>query len=139
MHLIAYVSEIADQKNHETIIENIVQTAKTENAKRSITGVLFYHEGHFLQVIEGAEDTLRSLMRNIEADPRHSDISYLIDTKTESRGFRQWNMDSFDLGKDKSINSGVLTELTESFKKNLLPRSDMLVFYYKALLKMKAA
>ena len=138
MHLIAYASEIAIKSDHETLIEEIVAVAKRENPKRGITGVLFYHEGHFLQVIEGEEQALRELMSNIEADPRHKDVSYLIDTKTESRGFRQWNMDSFDLDSDKKINGGMLAELTESFKKNLMPRSDMLVFYYKALLKKAA-
>ena len=139
MHLIAYVSQAPGLANKEFLLEDIVTVAKRENPKRGITGVLFYHDGHFLQVIEGEESSLRSLMSNIEADPRHSEVNYLIDTKTESRGFRQWNMDSFDLGSDRKIDRGVLTELTESFKKNLLPRSDMLVFYYKALLKMKAA
>ncbi len=135
MHLIAYISELShDIRSHDLLISEVVATAKKENPRNDITGVLFYLNGKFLQVIEGPEDSLRRLMRNIEADPRHHSVDYVIDTPVKSRGFSKWNMDSFDLENPKLFDLAVLKEITVSFKKNLLPRSDMLVFYYRTLL-----
>ena len=111
-----------------------MRTAKRENAKRGITGVLFCVDGVFLQVIEGEEENIRQLMRNIESDPRHRDIGYLIDTAVEERGFGQWNMDGFVLKEGTIFNGEVLKDLTESFRVNLVPRSDKLVSYYKFLI-----
>ena len=88
MHLITYMSDYTgtdDQVKQDLV--NITKTAKVENALREITGVLFYMEGKFLQVMEGEEDVLRSLMLNIEKDPRHKNIIYLIDTSIENAVF----------------------------------------------------
>lgn len=138
MHLIAYVSSFNAKKyDPDEVLEEIVNVAKVENAKRQITGVLFYLNGVFLQIIEGEEALLRQLMSNIEKDKRHSNIEYLIDTKVEQRGFQKWNMDSFHLDSKQKISRDTIKDLTEGFKINLLPRSDMLAYYYKALLKQK--
>lgn len=135
MHLIAYVSAdkgaVADV---DVLLGDIVRVAKVENLKRNITGVLFYLNGHFLQIIEGEESHLRQLMINIENDARHENIEYLIDTKAEKRGFGDWNMDSFRLDGTQNIARETIKDLAESFKKNLLPRSDSMAFYYKAIL-----
>ena len=121
------------------MLANIEKVAKVENGKRNVTGVLFFVNGKFLQVIEGEESALRELMHNIEADDRHRDISYLIDTSVEKRGFNDWNMDSFHLSNCTVFTLENLQNLTESFKKNLLPRSDALIDYYKILLGQKTA
>ncbi len=140
MHMIAYVSELAeDHMTIDSILEDIVGVAKSENPKHSITGVLFYIDGNFLQVIEGKERNLRSLMTNIENDARHRNVDYLIDTPVENRGFSDWNMETFNLSDTKAFNKEILKDITESFKKNLLPHSKTLLFYYKALLDAKSS
>ncbi len=140
MHLIAYTSEaVSCSAEIGSDLSDIVAIAKRENLTRGITGVLFYHKGKFLQVIEGRESDLRQLMDNIEKDVRHESLQVLIDTKVESRGFAQWNMDSFHLDDDHIIEAATLAALTLSFKENLVPRSDMLVMYYKTLLQKKVA
>lgn len=140
MHLIVYLSDYngpADQV--DDVLEDIVRVAKRENMKRDITGVLFFVQNKFLQIIEGQEGDLRQLMKNIAADPRHGRMEYLIDTKVESKGFRQWNMDSFRLDAGRTFDTKVLRELTESFKQSLMPRSNTLVFYYQTLLNQQPA
>ena len=136
MHLIAYISDITEEAGDaDAVLEDIVRVAKAENPKHVITGVLFFLDGKFLQIIEGEEPELRALMRNIEGDARHRNIEYLVDTPVEKRGFKDWNMDSFYLDSGRSFDAPTLKDLTESFKKNLLPRSDMLAYFYKALLR----
>lgn len=139
MHMIAYLSTFLETSPQaQSSIDDIVRVAKAENSKRNITGVLFYVDGKFLQVIEGREEDLRHLMQNIERDPRHRDIEYLIDTEVDKRGFGQWNMDVFPLDDEKIFDHDTLVALTESFQANLVPRSDSLVFYYKTLLRQKS-
>lgn len=138
MHLMAYISEATScAAEVGKDLSDIVAVAKRENLKRGITGVLFYHKEKFLQVVEGREEDLRQLMANIEKDSRHRNMHVLIDTKVESRGFAQWNMDSFHLDDDHIIDPVTFAALTLSFKESLVPRSDMLVLYYKTLLKKK--
>lgn len=140
LHMIAYVSEVAiPEAQIDTALDDIVKTAKRENKERHITGVLFHVEGKFLQVIEGREEDLRQLMENIANDPRHKSVQYIIDDEVHTRGFSKWNMDVFRLGKGKAFDAETFKELTEEFKKSLLPRSDMLVYYYKTLLREKTA
>lgn len=135
LHLITYISDFAlPASEADLTLRKIVQTAQRENPRRQITGVLFFINGKFLQIIEGEEAHLRQLMRNIEADPRHGHVEYLIDCPVDKRGFQQWNMDSFNLDAESKFSALTLRDLTESFKKNLLVRSDSLVFYYRALL-----
>ena len=139
MHMIAYISEFNGEKeNVDQLLKDVVKVAKIENQKRHITGVLFFHDNKFLQIVEGKEGDLRQLMDNIRKDNRHLNVEYLIDTKVEQRGFQEWNMDKFHLDSEQKISRDVLKNLTESFKKNLLPRSDMLVSYYKILTQQQA-
>lgn len=135
MHLIVYTSQLSVISDDiDAILQSIEKIAKVENAKHGITGVLLFFKGKFLQIIEGDEAKLQSLMKNITHDTRHNKIQILIDQKIDKRGFSEWNMDSFNLDGKKLVNFESLKKLTESFKRNLLPNSDELMFYYKALL-----
>lgn len=135
MHLITYTSRacVPDVKVPH-MVTNIVDTAKRENPKHWITGVLFFHANTFLQIIEGDEPELRQLMRNIKADKRHTDIEYLIDLPIEERGFPDWNMDFFNLAQDSRFDADSLRVLTENYRRNILPHGQALVFFYKKLL-----
>ena len=134
-HLITYISEhIGPPDSAATNCTAIITTSKAMNPLHDITGVLFFTRGKFLQVIEGPEEELRQLMRNIEGDARHTNMQYLIDTPVSRRGFSRWNMDFFRLEPGQSFDAETIKELTRSFETELLPRSDMLVLYYKALL-----
>lgn len=140
MHLIVYVSDFDDTKDTEyNVLRDIQHTAKRQNPKYNITGVLFFTHNKFVQVLEGMEEDLRRLMSNIEKDPRHANVEYLIDSRIQSKSFQTWNMDSFNLDSEQAFDRETLRDITQRFKETLLPRSDALVVYYKALLEQKAA
>jgi hypothetical protein len=135
MHLITYISDYTGTK--ETIerdLSAITSVAKSENAKRDISGVLFFYEGKFLQIIEGNQFLLQQLMENIKADKRHENVEILINTTVEHRGFESWNMDYFNFSNDKKFSRENLRKLSQNFEKNLVPQSDTLVFLYKKIL-----
>lgn len=134
MHVIAYTSEIDSTENEGQVIADIVRVSKENNANTDITGVLFFHEGRFLQIIEGEEDQLHALMDTISADPRHKDVRILIDSEEPVRSFASWQMDEIHLGKGKHFDAEYLEKITKSFEKLMVPSCDMLAHFYKTLL-----
>lgn len=135
MHLIVYISEYTGQKDDiESVLKDITTIAKIQNAELEITGVLFYQNGNFIQIIEGEEGNLRKLLDKIECDSRHRNMEYIIDEAVTARGFSDWNMDSFDLDDEKSINRGMLRGVSDAYRKNILVRSDNLVSTYKTII-----
>ncbi len=136
MHLIVYMSEYVGNTNSMfSDIGDIITTSKANNPKRGVTGILLYHQGKFVQVIEGEEKDLRSLMRIIEKDERHTNLEYLVDETINERGFDQWNMDFFNLSDKDSLNVEQMKEISRLYKKQPLIRSDQLVKMYEDLLK----
>lgn len=63
-----------------------------ENARRGITGILVYTDGHFLQMIEGPQNDIGQLKTNLQRDRRHDNITELIDEPVERRLFDGWTL-----------------------------------------------
>lgn len=81
-------------------IDNILESCQRNNLERGITGLLLYNGRNFLQLLEGAENDLRWVMRRISADPRHSGISVLDDMACEQRACPDWTMQRIRLVDD---------------------------------------
>ena len=127
MHVILYISDYTGREIElDKNLLSICTRAKRENPKHGITGVLFYHNSNFLQLIEGEINELESLMSILEKDTRHKNISRLVDEGIEERGFSDWNMDAFNLDGHETINRPAVVEF-----KNLITERvamDSLVF-----------
>ena len=98
MHMISYVSDVMIRP---PVIKNemvdIVSTAQKNNKNLDVTGVLFFENNHFFQIIEGNEPNLRQLYETIERDDRHSRITKLLDQPVPERTFSDWSLESFYL------------------------------------------
>ena len=132
MHAIVYVSEYT--KSDESInqdLNDITKIAKETNPTLSITGLLFYHNRKFLQIIEGEKDSLEKLMVSIEKDPRHRNIERIIDEKAIRRSYEDWNMDSFNLSDHKSLDLDKLKIINQIYKESWLLESEVLIDFYK--------
>jgi hypothetical protein len=73
-------------------IEEILTTARKHNAANDITGCLLFHNGEFLQILEGAKLAILSLFEKIKVDPRHETILKLSENNAKKRSFGQWTM-----------------------------------------------
>ena len=62
------------------------------NQKNQISGVLYYDNLVFFQVLEGAAPKIESLMARISADKRHKEIVPLANLTIEDRLFDDWGM-----------------------------------------------
>ena len=121
MHLIMYTSEYCgDHRAMPEDFTNILNTARKDNPARDITGMLFYDQGKFIQIIEGEKQELDKLMDILNSDVRHKNIQVLINAAVPQRELKDWNMEAFDIsshiGKDWALLSEFRDAYVESFK-----------------------
>jgi hypothetical protein len=53
------------------IVDGILKKARAANAALGISGLLLFRLGHFIQLLEGDEEKVRTLYDKIKNDPRH--------------------------------------------------------------------
>lgn len=73
-------------------LKDLLAKARSNNARLGITGVLLYHDGSFLQVLEGEKDAVESLYEKISQDPNHTNAMLLFRDTAPERCFDQWTM-----------------------------------------------
>ena len=81
-------------------LRDLLTKARTNNSALDVTGMLLYHEGSFIQILEGDQTTVESLYAKIAADPRHSNSILLFKVDTDERAFDQWTMGFHQLNRD---------------------------------------
>ena len=75
-----------------TEIESILESARRNNAQRSVTGALIFNSGIFAQVLEGALQDIEQTFERIQRDARHGDVHVLAFEGTSIRRFPSWSM-----------------------------------------------
>ena len=73
MIYLVYLSAASYPYAHEDLKE-ILLKSRRNNEARNITGLLLYHEGSIIQVLEGEKEQVHSLYQTISRDPRHKNI-----------------------------------------------------------------
>ena len=81
----------ANQTFSEPELLHLLRVCRLLNERDGITGMLLYHEGSFVQALEGPADGVGACFSRISKDPRHSGI---VSTRIaiESREFASWSM-----------------------------------------------
>lgn len=139
MHLIIYTSRFTGNKEKANeVLKDICQASQRNNPKRDVTGLLFYHNSRFLQVLEGEKQVLEQLLELLDEDERHCDVQRLIDSPITTRDFEQWNMDTLNLSEDDSIGFDELQNITEVYKSMLQPETKVLSDFYRQIIESKA-
>ncbi len=91
MRSIAYVSQATGEWTEEDF-ESLLDISRRRNLDDEISGLLVFCRGHFLQVVEGAEQPVADLISRISSDSRHTDITMIYESDIEDRIFPQWSM-----------------------------------------------
>lgn len=73
-------------------LNKIICTSEANNSRVGITGCLTLAEGTFVQVLEGASETLDEVMERIRRDDRHRTVTVLGNRPITARLFRTWGM-----------------------------------------------
>jgi hypothetical protein len=73
-------------------VDAILDTSARNNPARGITGLLLFNGRNFLQLLEGEDSEIASLMDRINGDARHSGVSVLDRRAIEARTCPDWAM-----------------------------------------------
>lgn len=90
-----YASAAIDEIGQRDLA-NILEEARERNTAKDITGMLVFHEGAFLQVLEGPAAAVETLVKAIKRDPRHGAFRLLLADTIEDREFEEWSMGFVD-------------------------------------------
>jgi hypothetical protein len=88
---IAYFSTAAEPQTNE-LIHNILITARINNRRDEITGLLVAGGNRYMQIIEGPRGAVSRLYENIQRDRRHLAVTTLVNRTTYKRAFEGWSM-----------------------------------------------
>ncbi len=91
MYYLIYTS-YAVVKFQEVDLKELLVQAQEKNKRLNITGMLYYFDGIFIQLIEGSEADVKLLGATIAKDPRHKDFAIVKEGPTENRFFKNWSM-----------------------------------------------
>lgn len=73
-------------------LDDLLVHARSANAQVGITGLLLFKDHRFLQLLEGPEPAVREKMRCIAEDPRHEQVTVLLEEDVRVRQFPDWTM-----------------------------------------------
>ena len=88
---LVYVSSASRLMNDEEL-EEILRVSRVNNQRDGITGMLLYKDGNVMQVLEGPDDKVLTLVEKIRHDPRHYGLQVLLRDHVAERQFNQWAM-----------------------------------------------
>ncbi|NVK37213.1 MAG: BLUF domain-containing protein [Gammaproteobacteria bacterium] len=132
MHLLMYTSqytgEIDDIPKH---FRDILVASRQNNPKLNITGVLFFDDGHFIQILEGEKDALHELMEKIRLNPIHKNLNVLIDSPIEQRELADWNMKAFNFPNELHKDWQVLQDLRDAYLENFKISTKQIIGWLK--------
>jgi hypothetical protein len=86
-----YVSK-ATQLMGMLSLTKILDSSVRWNEAHELTGVLFYDNGHFCQLLEGDKYEILSVWERISSDPRHQILRRLELSSIEKRSYPDWKL-----------------------------------------------
>ncbi|GEM_PF-242466 len=75
-------------------VEALAQRVAQNNARQEVTGLLAFNSRNFMQLLEGVGEKVLGVMRTIERDDRHHDITYIRQDTRAHRECPDWSMRS---------------------------------------------
>jgi len=76
----------------EDHMRELAQNAADKNIFLGITGILLFFDGSILQVLEGEQAIVETLLETINNDTRHTGMMPLIARQAVDREFSKWSM-----------------------------------------------
>ena len=88
---LVYASRAAQPFTDAELVE-LLTRSRQKNDRLDVTGMLLYHDGSFIQALEGNREVVEDLYEVIAADPRHDDALLLHRGDQLGRSFEGWSM-----------------------------------------------
>lgn len=130
IHQLVYISEaVSDIKYLD--IRGMLTASRIRNFRNNITGVLFFRDGYFIQLLEGEYTKVHGSLERIKLDPRHHHVRVMAEGTSSERAFENWYMafidadtcgadeealeKLFSFGDQESVSSNQVLEIVKSF------------------------
>lgn len=118
MYQLVYISAACVEFDDEAL-EQLLSGARENNAILGVSGMLLFHEGSFIQVLEGPQTVVEALFEKIEQDPRHEHTEVLFRGDTDEACFEDWSMGYVRTPKLTDVPEGFHPFLTSGFRRNV--------------------
>ena len=76
----------------EEELQELLALARVKNEERGVSGMLLFHEGSFIQALEGEQKQVEEIYNKIGQDPRHAETQILFRGEVDHRDFDGWSM-----------------------------------------------
>ena len=86
-----YTSTATHDLRDEELVA-LLDVSQRNNAARNITGALGYHDLTFIQVLEGPEVLVETLLTTITRDTRNTGMMVYEKARIDERAFGEWSM-----------------------------------------------
>jgi Sensors of blue-light using FAD len=126
MRQLLYVSNAA-RDIPASDLDDILTEARARNAGRGLSGILIHVDGGFLQILEGARETVMQVYGRIAQDKRHSHPHVLVDRETQVPAFAAWSMGYEHLTGAKDEMAGMFGIVREAIAGHLSPGAGRVV------------
>lgn len=87
-------------------LRGLLAKSRSRNTLYDVSGMLLYHGGSIVQVLEGSEESVNLIFASVEKDPRHDRIRCLSRGPIKTREFDAWSMGFVDTSADFSRSAG---------------------------------
>lgn len=91
LRILVYVSH-ATHAFDTAALDALLARAREVNAAFDVTGMLLYHDGNFMQALEGPPEAVRHTYERVKKDRRHDSLIRMVDEPTDGRRFEAWSM-----------------------------------------------
>ncbi len=88
---LVYISA-ANKEFTEDELQELLEKARVNNQSLNVSGMLLFHQGSFIQALEGPQTAVESLYLKISEDKRHTETRVLFRGELEERSFDSWSM-----------------------------------------------
>jgi len=128
MKQILYAST-ASHAMTETELLELLKQARKRNKANDVTGIMLYHKGYFVQLLEGDADAVDTIYQSISKDKRHHNVNLIGSYDIQERSFGEWNMGFKEISRQniESIDGFSDIFLKQNGKSELLKRPTILV------------
>jgi hypothetical protein len=91
IYQLVYISA-ANKEFSEDELQELLKKARVNNGNLNVSGMLLFHQGSFIQALEGPRSAVESLYEKISEDKRHTETRVLFRGELQERSFDSWSM-----------------------------------------------
>lgn len=112
---------------------DLLRQSRDRNEKLSISGILLYVQGKFMQVLEGKKSFVDEIYTSILEDTRHTRVTLVLEGDSPKRIFKGWSMGFKKLSNEDFVNASGFTDIDVFFDEHKMKENSSLLLVFLKL------